>query len=262
MIISHKSTENFFYKALLYTIVGIVGFIIVSILFDINILSFFTLVFFSFLILKGLFHALEIKSCKQNKEHELKVKNDTLYFDKKQFLLTESYLFFRLEECGKNAVVSLYQEKDAKVITIFSQIIFTPTEFEEFLQLIKPYRKFDTFPWKRYNTHKTLYVCKKGVIINGRELFYGEIETIDWATKVIYNMNARIENVTIDIELKNGEKIIETFRNAKDILYAKLLYISLGLEGKDIAPASGYKRLASPFNKILEELKRNECESL
>ncbi len=262
MQIAKKSSEKFLYKAILHFIVGFVGFIAIYIIFEINILSFLSLAFFLFIILKGGWHVFEFKSCKQEQSHELEIQNNTICFDRKHIVLDNSYLFFRLEECGKNVVVSLYQEKNAKILTIFSKIIFSPSEFKKFLELIKPYRKFDAFPWKKFNTHHTIYVCKKGIIIDGRELFYEEIEMIEWETEISYRMNARIESVTVVIGLKNNEKIIETFRNAQDKIYAKLLYVSLRLKGRMKDAVSGNNQTVASFNEILKELEKKECEEL
>ena len=149
-----------------------------------------------------------------------------------------------------------------KIITIFSKIIFNQDELLAFLKLIKPYRKFNAFPWDRFNTNGTLFVCKDGFIINGREIFYSEVKKIDWETKFHHNMTAKTRIVTLYIDLKNSEHIIDIFYSAKWLLYAKILYINMRVNNEKIGIATGHKKVAKAFNKILKELEKDRCESL
>lgn len=262
MTISKKSTEKFFYKTLLHIGIGIIGFVLVYNLYSINMISFLVIVFFISLIIKGLFHSLEINYCKQENICTIEIKNNILHFTQKEFFLEDSYLFFRLEACSTNAAVSLHQEKDAKIITIFQKVIFNPLEFQEFLKLIQPYRKFDVFPWKKNMTYGTLYVCKHGFIVGGREFFYHEVEKFEWGTEIYYKRLARFERATMYIDLKNGEKIIETYQDSAGLTNARIFYIWLYVHKKEIAKATGYKKITRPFNQILEALEKEGCESL
>jgi len=262
MKINKKNTEIFLYKMLLYMSTGTIGSVLVYNLYTINMISFLVIIFFIFLIIKGLFHSLEIKYCKQKKIYNIKIEDNIFYLDTKAFPLQDSYLFFKLQACDKNAVVSLHQEKDAKIITIFQKIIFNPLEFEKFLMLIKLYRKFDVFPWKKNITYGSLYICKDGFIVCGREFFYHEVEKFEWGTEIYYQRTAKFERAIIYIYLKNDEKVIETYRNIDGLTNARIFYIWMHIRNEEIANATGYKKIICPFNKILEELEKTGCESL
>ncbi len=264
MTISKKSAEELLYKSIFYGTIGVFALIyIVSGKQKIDdIFIFLAFAFAIFLIIKGLWHFIEIKECKQESEYKFDIKNNILYFNKNKFDLQNSYLFFHLNECGDNISVALYQEKRDKIITIFSKIIFNRNELLEFLKLIKPYRKFNAFPWDKFNTNKTLYVCKDGFIIDGREIFYNEVKKMDWETKFNHNMTAKTRIVTLYIDLKNGENIMEIFYNAKWLIYAKIFYIHMRVNNEKIDTATGHKKIAKEFNKILQELDKNGCESI
>jgi len=264
MTISKKSAEELLYKSIFYTLIGVFALIyIVSGKQKIdNIFIFSAFAFASFLIFKGLWHFIEIKECKQESKSLFDIKNDILYFNKNKFDLQNSYLFFHLNECGDNITVALYQEKRDKIVTIFSKIIFNRNELLEFLKLIRSYRKFNAFPWDKFNTNSTLYVCRDGFIIDGREIFYSEVKKVDWETTFHYEMTARIRIVTFYIYLKNGKRVKGRFDFAEWSIYAKILYIHMRVNNEKIDTATGHKKVAKAFNEILQELDKNGCESL
>ncbi len=190
------------------------------------------------------------------------IKNNILYFNKNKFDLQNSYLFFHLYECGDNITVALYQEKRDKIVTIFSKIIFNRNELLEFLKLIKPYRKFNAFPWDKFNTNSTLYVCRDGFIIDGREIFYSEVKKVDWETTFLHYYTHKIRTIELYIYLKNDTIVKEIFYDAKWLIYAKILYIHMRVNNEKIDTATGHKKVAKAFNEILQELDKNGCESL
>ena len=122
-------------------------------IYGINLITFIILGFF---IIQIILNIVNMSNCKQTAEYKIDIKDDVLYFDTQKFPLAKSYLFFNLADCGKKISVSLYQEKDTKVATIFQSVIFNQTEFIEFFKLIRPYRKFRAFPWSKFNTNNTL----------------------------------------------------------------------------------------------------------
>ena len=252
--IDKKDTKKIFYKIILYIAV-------IATIYALYGLNLITIAVIGFLTVRILFLALDLKSCKQATTHKISVVDDNFRIDDKTFSLQDAYLFFRLKDCGENSAVSLFMEKSQDVETIFQDMIFNPSEFKTFLSLIVPYSKFNTFLWKS-NTNGTLFVCKSGFMVEGRALFYDEVESIEWKTKVHYNMTAKMEVVWLYVALKNGEGIKAYFADAKEVLYAKLMYISMRVNGETIDKATGYKKFTRPFNKILEELERKECASI
>ena len=254
MLISPKNSKEFIYKIILYSVGCAVLYI-----YGINLI---TVIVMAFFIIQIIWNIVDMRSCKQKAEYKLYIKDDILYFNTQKFPLANSYLFFNLVDCGKKISVSLYQEIDTKVVTVFESIVFNRTEFIEFFKLIRPYRKFRAFPWDKFNTNNSLYVCKDGFIICGREFFYSEVKKFDWKTTFHYEMTARIRIVTLYIYLQNGKRVKEAFHFAKWLIYAKILYIDMRVNNEKIGTATGHKKVAKAFNEILKELDKNGCESL
>jgi len=116
-------------------------------------------------VVEGSFNLFRFFNCTQKKSYKFGIKESQFLFYKKNFALKDSSLFFKLKKCTKEFIkVSLYKERDAKIMTIFTDILFSKEELEVFLELIKPFRKFDVFPWKDYSTLNKLYLCKNGFI--------------------------------------------------------------------------------------------------
>lgn len=255
MIVHKKHTKKILYKIILYST-------IMTLLYALYGLNLITIAVIGFLTVRILFLALDVKGCKQETVHEINVKNGNFHIDDKTFPLQGAYLFFRLRECGENSAVSLYLEEGRNVETIFQDIIFSPSEFEAFLKLIAPYRKINVFPWNKHTTHDTLFVCKEGFFIDGRAFFYDEVENITWKTTVHHEMTAKRESVLVSVDLKNGEGVIENFWSAKETLYAKLLYVSMRVNGEKIEKVTGNKKFVKAFDAILKTLQTKECASL
>ncbi len=255
MIVHKKHTKKIIYTIIFYSTV-------IALLYALYGLNLITVAVIGFLTVRILFLALDVKGCKQVTTHKITVKNDNFHIDDRSFSLQDAYLFFRLKDCGENSAVSLYREEGRNVETIFQDMIFSPSEFEDFLKLTAPYRKIKEFPWKIHTTHDTLFVCKEGFFVDGRAFFYDEVESITWKTTVHYEMTAKRESVLLTIDLKSGEGVIENFWDAKERLYAKLLYVSMRVNGKKIEKITGNKTFAKAFDTILKELQTKECASL
>ena len=261
MIVAKKSVLELVYKSGLYIAVGGGGFYLLYSQVEKvdNIFVFLSLAFFLFLVLIGVFYALGIPNCKQKQEDTISIKNDIFYHNNIETAnLKNTYLFFELYECGKNIAVTLYQEKDAKRVRIFQRIIFSDTEFRNFLKLIQPYRKFDSFPWKKYHTKGTFFVCYEGFILDGREFFYDEVATLSWESETYYKRLAKFERINIELELKNKELIVHTFFDAKTMIYVKLAYIVTRTTNKHINELTESKKITSMYEKLLTGL-QNHC---
>ena len=190
------------------------------------------------------------------------IKDGYIYFNKRKISLEESYLFFKIYKRYEHYIVSLYQEKKESISAIFLNIAFNKEELEKFLKTVKPYRKFAAQPWSDYNTLRTLFLCKDGIVFDGREIFYHEIKKIDWesATRYSYVLISKI--LTLYIFLKNGEEIKKVYYNPKGALYAKILYLLRYLDNKKLDVFIANRVVAKPYFKILYELDKNGCESV
>jgi len=264
MTISAKDTKELKYKAIAHIVIGVVAFVSIYMSVDKidNIFVFFALVLAIFIVAKGLFHALDIKYCKQPERVEIDIRNNIFYLNDQHFPLAKGYLYFELRECGKNIAVSLYLENEKQNTTIFPKLIFSPKEFESFLKLIAPYRKIDFFPWEKYSTYPALFVCNRGFIVGGRILFYDEVQSFEWETGVFYRVGKVHKKITIEIRLKNGEILSEFLLDSSATTQAKIAYIEHRIHGKPIGEVLKNKKTAGAFRKILKILETNECEML
>ena len=260
MTITPKNSIVFLYNSVLYAGLGVICLFYFYCLNGVNnIIEVILLFFFTY---KFFFNCLDAISCKQNKKYEINIQNDIFYVEKNRYNLKNSYLYFELNECGDNVKVLLYQEKETKTKLILQNIIFSRLEFRKFLQMIKPYRKFNAFPWREFNTTGALYICNEGFIVYGREIFYNEVKSVDWKSEIYYKKLARFEEIYLIIELKNGEKIANYFNNYSEIAFAKIFYIYLRVKNEPITKITGHKTFSKQFNKILKELEERGCETV
>ena len=252
--IDKKDTKKIFYKITLYIAV----IVMVYALYGLNLI---TIAVIGFLTVRILFLALDLKSCKQATTHKISVVDDNFRIDDKTFPLQDAYLFFRLKDCGENSAVSLFMEKSQDVETIFQDMIFNPSEFKTFLSLIVPYSKFNTFLWET-DTSGTLFVCKRGFMVEGRSLFYNEVKRINWKTEVFHHMTAKTEIVRLYVGLKNGTVVKAYIIHTNEALYAKLIYVSMRVNSEKIEKVTGNKKFAKAFDTILKEIQTKECASI
>ncbi len=260
MLVSKKDSKKFLFIAFVYIAFGVIfslfslyesNEVYIEIIAAINL----------FLTAFGMYNLFRFFTCRQKDSYTIDIKNKTLYFNDKSFDLQESFLFFELKKCAKELIeVWLYQEKDAKIVTIFSKLLFSKEEFEKFLKLIKPYRKFDAFPWKSYKTKGAFYLCKDGFILNGREFFYEEVESIEWKNRYERLVSGTLIFVIVTIKLKNSQKIEEVFVKTDDFIYVKLTYIDIKIKSKeDILRVEGNPQMNLKFYELKEEIKRGGC---
>ena len=263
MIVSRKSTIPYLVKASLYIGIGTVGFM--TLYYSVekvdNLFVLIGLVLAIAVIIIGIYHGLGIEACKQTHQQTITIEHDYLLLDNKKIALDGSYLYFELYACHKDIAVSLYQEKGGGVRMLFQNIIFSPKEFETFLECIRPYRKLDLFPWKRYHTQKSFYVCKEGFILNGREIFYQEVASIAWMTEAYYRYTARFERVIVEMRLKSGELLTEIYLHANSMLYVKLAYIATQTDDKTIDEITQGQTMRQLFEKTVHTIEEKGCVS-
>jgi len=212
----------------------------------------------------GFFNLFRFIYCTQKKSYKLDIKEGRLILDNKSFELQDSFLFFKLKKCTKELVkLSCYQERDAEIMTIFTDILFSKEELEAFLELIKPYRKFDAFPWRDYSTLNKLYLCKKGFIFDGREFFYDEIESTEWENRHERFVSGTIIFVDVTIKLKNSQIIKNSFLKDDGFIYVKLTYLNLKIKKEgEMKRIEGNPVLSLKFYQMLDEIEESGCDTL
>lgn len=169
----------------------------------------------------------------QNKNVAISIEDGVLRFEDKSYLLDGSFLTLQMKTTPKKDMyqVTLFLEKNNKSQKIFERIVFNLNEMQEFLKLIKPYRKtkvclVDEKPYK-------IQLFDGGFTYEGREILYDEVQSFD----TVFIDTKGIPYLDIEIVLKNGDKI-ETRLNNGIKEYARAKYASLICQngGKKFSP--------------------------
>jgi hypothetical protein len=245
MKITSKNTKKILYKAVFYTLSATALFCICW-----KISSIFSYVLFIaavLMLLKGYLCFFDIRECKE-KEHIVKIENDTLYVDNETLTLKNKNLFLDVRKCGELFKIFLY-ENERKPKLIFKAVL-DEKEYIEILKLIKQYKKLPLYLEKTDG----IFICKIGFAVDGKEFCFDELSSVEWEVKTYrcrFGVCSRY--ILVRFILKDGN-LITTEVEEKDLNYAKLLYIRGVLEGD--MPENRY------IDRLIEKLNKDECEDL
>ncbi len=193
----------------------------------------FSKLFSVIVVIYGIIYLVRYNKFYQENDVKFVIKDNTLFFDDKEYSLKNKYLTLQFNQSPNKELfnVTLNLEEDKKSQTIFKDLVFSLYEMEEFLKLIKPYRKNDTClleddPYK-------IKLFEDGFSFENREILYKEIQS--FKTKLIDVSGALY--LDIEIALKNNTKIEKRLTNGYTE-YARAIYAKKLFEAnsKEIPP--------------------------
>ncbi len=270
MVISKKTNSKYVLKSLLFIAFGGV-FLFGSYLADEYLTQMYLFVILLasfFLIAKGVYHLFQAKNCRLDKSHTFEIRDEQIYFDDTRFSLKDSFIFIELSLCdSEKKVVTAFLETNNQTKTIFQDIVFTNSEYDNFLSIILPYKKLQYKIPKKSNI-SSIQVCKKGFALDEIEFLYSEIESFDLQTdrNLSSPVTGGVLNIAdITIKTKSNKTIkkhyfidLDTF--VKNL--AKLIYIQSKIEQVEVNALKSDFRFRDAYMQITEMVEKEGCESL
>ena len=213
--------------------------------------------FFSFAT--AVFYAHRAYVCRQSRVYEFTIKEDTLLFDTKRFPLKNNTLFFKLLSCGEPKKISLYVSDNKEVQNIFENVIFDDAEYEQFISLVKPYKKLKRLIPKKTNL-SALYVCQEGFALEGEEFLYDEIASFEIETRYSGYVSSNVADVIFQtVEGQTVKKRFILDRAMKTM--AKLLYIQTVIDKIEIDHRKSNPQFNEAYRLLTESIAQREYET-
>ena len=214
--------------------------------------KFFSLILFIF----GLAKMQTYHEYKQEKEITFDIKNKKAFCNDTEYLLANAYMSIDFKQSDDFYQVTLWHETKTKTVAIFEDVVLDSGEMQNFLELIKPYRKTEICllenqaikseentkvvdetvneqcekvkEIQKVQRNRLIGLFDKGLIVENREILYNEI--VSFSATITKKYEKRY--LDVNIVLKNGAEIKVRLKDENEQAKALYAHLFFTLEGK------------------------------